>query len=256
MSTRRGSTWASVGGWPRLLGNDRKRIELLNALLLSLPGTPVLYYGDEIGMGDNIYLGDRNGVRTPMQWSADKNAGFSRANPQSLYLPITLDPDYHYEAINVEAELRQSAFAALVDAAGAGPAQTLACLWARANASSSNPRTARSSAMCCATRGDPAGRGQPFPLCAASGAGSICLQAADAGRIAGPVGIPGHYRTTLLPLSWPSFLLLVFTRSEARARATPIPIRRTGAAPRSHRAVRLAPSARRKRPERSRNGLA
>jgi maltose alpha-D-glucosyltransferase / alpha-amylase len=89
-----------------LLGNDRKRIELLNGLLLSLPGTPVLYYGDEIGMGDNIYLGDRNGVRTPMQWSADRNAGFSRANPQQLYLPITLDPEYHYEAINVEAQMR------------------------------------------------------------------------------------------------------------------------------------------------------
>lgn len=89
-----------------LLGNDRKRIELLTGLLLSLPGTPVLYYGDEIGMGDNIYLGDRNGVRTPMQWSADRNAGFSRANPQKLYLPITLDPEYHYEAVNVEAQLR------------------------------------------------------------------------------------------------------------------------------------------------------
>ena len=87
-----------------LLGNDRKRIELLNGLLLSLPGTPVIYYGDEIGMGDNIYLGDRNGVRTPMQWSADRNAGFSRANPQQLYLPITLDPEYHYEAVNVEAQ--------------------------------------------------------------------------------------------------------------------------------------------------------
>ena len=88
-----------------LLGNDRKRIELLNALLFSLPGTPVLYYGDEIGLGDNIYLGDRNGVRTPMQWSSDKNAGFSRANPQSLYLPIILDPAYHYEACNVEEQL-------------------------------------------------------------------------------------------------------------------------------------------------------
>jgi maltose alpha-D-glucosyltransferase/alpha-amylase len=87
-----------------LLGNDRRRIELMNALLFSLPGTPVLYYGDEIGMGDNIYLGDRNGVRTPMQWSADRNAGFSRANPQRLYLPVTIDPEYHYEAINVEAQ--------------------------------------------------------------------------------------------------------------------------------------------------------
>ncbi len=88
-----------------LLGNDRKSIELLNALLCSLPGTPVLYYGDEVGLGENIYLGDRNGVRTPMQWSSDKNAGFSRANPQSLYLPVILDPAYHYEAVNVEAQV-------------------------------------------------------------------------------------------------------------------------------------------------------
>src|SRR6185437_9096345 len=87
-----------------LLGNDRKRIELMTALLFALPGTPVLYYGDEIGMGDNIYLGDRNGVRTPMQWSADRNAGFSRANPQTLFLPVTIDPEYHFEAINVEAQ--------------------------------------------------------------------------------------------------------------------------------------------------------
>ncbi len=88
-----------------LLGNHRRKMELMNGLLLSLPGTPVLYYGDEIGMGDNIYLGDRNGVRTPMQWSSDKNAGFSRANPQKLLLPIIIDPEYHYEAINVEAQL-------------------------------------------------------------------------------------------------------------------------------------------------------
>jgi maltose alpha-D-glucosyltransferase / alpha-amylase len=87
-----------------LLGNDRKRIELLYLLLFALPGTPVLYYGDEIGMGDNIFLGDRNGVRTPMQWSSDKNAGFSRASPHATYLPIILDPEYHYEAINVEAQ--------------------------------------------------------------------------------------------------------------------------------------------------------
>ena len=87
-----------------LLHNDRRQIELMHGLLFSLPGTPVLYYGDEIGMGDNIYLGDRNGVRTPMQWSADRNAGFSRANPQRLYLPVTIDPEYHYEAVNVEAQ--------------------------------------------------------------------------------------------------------------------------------------------------------
>jgi maltose alpha-D-glucosyltransferase/alpha-amylase len=91
-----------------LLGNGRRRIELLNLLLLSLPGTPVIYYGDEIGMGDNMFLGDRNGVRTPMQWSSDKNAGFSRASPQALYLPIILDPEYHYEAVNVETQLSNS----------------------------------------------------------------------------------------------------------------------------------------------------
>ncbi len=87
-----------------LLDNHRARIELMNGLLFSLPGTPVLYYGDEIGMGDNIYLGDRNGVRTPMQWNAERNAGFSRANPQSLYLPLIIDPEYHYQAVNVEVQ--------------------------------------------------------------------------------------------------------------------------------------------------------
>jgi maltose alpha-D-glucosyltransferase/alpha-amylase len=87
-----------------LLGNDRPKIELMNGLLLSLPGTPVIYYGDEIGMGDNIYLGDRDGVRTPMQWSGDRNAGFSRANPQRLYLPPIIDPAFHYETVNVETQ--------------------------------------------------------------------------------------------------------------------------------------------------------
>jgi maltose alpha-D-glucosyltransferase/alpha-amylase len=87
-----------------LLDNNRRRIELLNSLLFSLPGTPVLYYGDEIGMGDNIYLGDRNGVRTPMQWNGDRNAGFSRATPAKLYSPVIMDPIWGYEAINVEAQ--------------------------------------------------------------------------------------------------------------------------------------------------------
>ncbi|GGE36699.1 trehalose synthase [Agaricicola taiwanensis] len=89
-----------------LLENDRRKIELLNSLLLSMPGTPILYYGDEIGMGDNIYLGDRDGVRTPMQWSPDRNGGFSRADPAKLYLPAIQDPIYGYEAVNVEAEYR------------------------------------------------------------------------------------------------------------------------------------------------------
>ena len=85
-----------------LLNNNRRTIELLHGLLFSLPGTPVIYYGDEIGMGDNIYLGDRDGVRTPMQWSADRNAGFSPANPQRLFLPVVIDPEYLYETVNVE----------------------------------------------------------------------------------------------------------------------------------------------------------
>jgi maltose alpha-D-glucosyltransferase/alpha-amylase len=87
-----------------LLLNDRRSIELLNALLFSMPGTPVIYYGDEIGMGDNAYLGDRNGVRTPMQWSPDRNGGFSRSNPQRLILPVITDPEYRYETVNVEVQ--------------------------------------------------------------------------------------------------------------------------------------------------------
>jgi maltose alpha-D-glucosyltransferase/alpha-amylase len=87
-----------------LLQNHRRKIELMNGLLLSLPGTPVIYYGDEIGMGDNIYLGDRNGVRTPMQWNGERNAGFSSANPQRLFLPLIIDPEFHYQNVHVEAQ--------------------------------------------------------------------------------------------------------------------------------------------------------
>jgi maltose alpha-D-glucosyltransferase/alpha-amylase len=89
-----------------LLDNNRAEIELLHAILFSLPGSPVLYYGDEIGMGDNVYLGDRDGVRTPMQWTGDRNAGFSRADFAQLYLPPLMDPVYGYQAVNVEAQLR------------------------------------------------------------------------------------------------------------------------------------------------------
>ncbi len=89
-----------------LLHNDRRKIELMNVLLMTMPGSPVIYYGDEIGMGDNYYLGDRNGVRTPMQWSPDRNAGFSRVNPQQLYLPVVIDPEYHYQSVNVENQQR------------------------------------------------------------------------------------------------------------------------------------------------------
>jgi maltose alpha-D-glucosyltransferase/alpha-amylase len=89
-----------------LLDNGRRQIELMNALLMSLPGTPVIYYGDEIGMGDNVYLGDRNGVRTPMQWTGDRNAGFSEADSAALVSPLIVDAPYSYHAVNVHAQQR------------------------------------------------------------------------------------------------------------------------------------------------------
>ncbi|WP_041532921.1 maltose alpha-D-glucosyltransferase [Pelobacter propionicus] len=89
-----------------LMGNNRRKIELMNILLFSLPGTPIIYYGDELGMGDNYFLGDRNGVRTPMQWNPDRNAGFSIASPQQLYLPVIIEPEYNFESINVENQER------------------------------------------------------------------------------------------------------------------------------------------------------
>lgn len=92
-----------------LLDNDKEKLRLMLSLLLSMPGSPILYYGDELGMGDNIYLGDRNGVRTPMQWSPDRNAGFSRADPERLYLPPIMDPVYGYQSVNVEAQSRDAA---------------------------------------------------------------------------------------------------------------------------------------------------
>jgi maltose alpha-D-glucosyltransferase/alpha-amylase len=92
-----------------LLGNDRRRVEVLTSLLFSFPGTPILYYGDEIGMGDNLFLGARKGVRTPMQWTGDRNGGFSRADPERLYAPLIMDPIYGYQAVNVEAQLRDPA---------------------------------------------------------------------------------------------------------------------------------------------------
>ena len=113
------------------MGNNRRKIELLNALLLSLPGTPIIYYGDELGMGDNIYLGDRNGVRTPMQWNANRNAGFSNAGPQQLYLPVVVDYEYHYETVNVETQQNNPNSLLGLDEAADRPAAAVARPWAR-----------------------------------------------------------------------------------------------------------------------------
>ena len=99
-----------------LVDNNRRRIELLNSLLFSFPGTPIIYYGDEIGMGDNIYLGDRNGVRTPMQWTSDRNAGFSKCDPARLYFPVVMDPIYGYQVVNVEAQLSDQSEPSPLDA--------------------------------------------------------------------------------------------------------------------------------------------
>lgn len=92
----------------RLMDGSRRKQELMNVMLFTMPGTPVIYYGDEIGMGDNAYLNDRDGVRTPMQWSSENNAGFSKANPQQLYLPVIIDPEFHYETVNVEVQEKRN----------------------------------------------------------------------------------------------------------------------------------------------------
>ncbi len=134
-----------------LMENDHDRIKLMNSLLLSMPGSPILYYGDEIGMGDNVFIGDRNGVRTPMQWSPDRNAGFSRADPQRLYLPPIMDPIYGYPSINVEAQLRDPSSLLELDQAHARRAQDQPGLRTRHAALLAGPAIARSSPTCAST---------------------------------------------------------------------------------------------------------
>ena len=132
----------------------------MNSLLLSMPGSPILYYGDEIGMGDNIYLGDRNGVRTPMQWSPDRNAGFSRADPQRLYLPPIMDPIYGYQAVNVEAQQRDPSSLLNWTRRMLAVRKTQPARSAAARSRSCGPATARSSRTCASyeRRGDPVRR--------------------------------------------------------------------------------------------------
>ena len=127
------------------MDNDRRKIELMNALLLSMPGTPVLYYGDEIGMGDNYYLGDRDGVRTPMQWSADRNGGFSPRQPAGALPAADQDPVYGFQAVNVEAQQNEPVVAAQLDAPHDRRAQAAQGLRPRHAAPSSIRATARSS---------------------------------------------------------------------------------------------------------------
>ena len=122
-----------------LVDNNRRRIELLNSLLLSFPGTPIMYYGDEIGMGDNIYLGDRNGVRTPMQWNSDRNAGFSRCDPARLYFPVVMDPIYGYQVVNVEAQFSDQSSLLPLDAQYDRVAQAVPCLPGRGKLKFFNP---------------------------------------------------------------------------------------------------------------------
>ncbi len=133
-----------------LMENDPDRIKLMNSLLLSMPGSPIIYYGDEIGMGDNIFLGDRNGVRTPMQWSPDRNAGFSRADPQQLYLPPIMDPIYGYPGGQCRGADARPVLAPQLDEAHAAGAQELAGLRPR-HAAVHPPRQPQGARLRCAS---------------------------------------------------------------------------------------------------------
>ena len=181
-----------------LVDNNRRRIELLNSLLFSFPGTPILYYGDEIGMGDNIYLGDRNGVRTPMQWNADRNAGFSTATPARLYSPVIMDPVWGYEAINVEAQQSDTVFALELDAQHDCAAQAVSRVRARHDRISRTRRTAK----CWPIFGNMTARAgsvrrQSLALRAAGGSGSFETGGHGSRRNARLRGVSGRRPATL-----------------------------------------------------------
>ena len=164
-----------------LMENNRRKIELLKSLLLSTIGSPILYYGDEIGMGDNVFLGDRNGVRTPMQWSPDRNAGFSRADPQSLYLPPIMDAVYGFQSVNVEAQSRSPSSLLQLDAAADRRAQRAPGVRPRHACASSIRAIARSSPTCANTR-TRSSFASPTSRARASRSSSICAHTRAAFR--------------------------------------------------------------------------
>ena len=192
-----------------LLENSRRRIELLHSLLFSMPGTPVIYYGDEIGMGDNIYLGDRNGVRTPMQWTGDRNGGFSRADPARLYAPPIMDPVYGYQAINVEAQGR-SAYSILNWMRRMLGLRKQFTVFGRGHhrvPAGAQPQGAHLRSP--ARRRDGAVRREPVAQRAAGRARPVAIQGHDPGRDARPHRVPAHRRPALLPDARSVCVLLV-----------------------------------------------
>ena len=218
-----------------LLQNHRRKIELMNGLLFSLPGTPVIYYGDEIGMGDNIYLGDRNGVRTPMQWSPDRNAGFSTANPQRLYLPLVIDPEFHYRVDQRRNAAEQRPFAVVVDETTDRPAQTSSGVRPRhaGNADAGQSQDAGLSASL-GGRDDSSG-GEFVALRAVSARRSVIVQGLGARGSDGTHHAAGHHRGGVFLDARSARFPLVFPASDSRRRP---PARRSR--PRSMSSVRAA----------------
>ena len=204
-----------------LMDNDRRKIELMNSLLLSFPGTPIIYYGDEIGMGDNIYLGDRNGVRTPMQWTPDRNGGFSRADPARLYAPTIMDPVYGYEVGQCGGAVAQPVFAAERDQAPDLGAQVDAGVRPR-HADLHSPAQPLGAGLCQAIwrRGDPLRR-QPVALGASHRTRSVGLEGAHPAGNAGPHVFPADRRTALHDHAGALWLLLVPARRSPTSRSRP-----------------------------------